>query len=46
LTQLSGLDQDCDLSPGRDGMGAKLAMFGCGKMLSMKMEDIADLAVG
>jgi len=26
-------------------MGAKLAMIGCGKMFSMKMEEIADLTV-
>jgi|OM-RGC.v1.038513906 hypothetical protein len=45
LTELSGLDQHSDFPPGRSGIGAKLAIIGCGTMFSMKMEKIADLTV-
>jgi hypothetical protein len=43
--RMSGLDNHGNLPPGRSGMGSKLAMIGCRKMLSMKMEEIAGLIV-
>nr|AJT61689.1 hypothetical protein [Sinorhizobium meliloti] len=41
----SGVNRQCDFTPGGDGLGAELAMIVGGEMFPMEMKEVGDLAV-
>ena len=45
LSAFSGVNRQCDLTPGDDGLGAELAMIGGGEIFPMEMKEVGDLAV-
>ncbi|MHC2483195.1 hypothetical protein ACVIKP_005050 [Rhizobium leguminosarum] len=41
----SGVNRQCDFTPGAVGLGAELSMIGGGEMFPMEMKEVGDLAV-